>query len=59
MAIKRLQEDYAFREGQLRPWLRDKVMEHEPVGLTEPMPKLIEKLQHYEPPSTKGDVQGG
>ena len=57
MVIKRLQEDYAFREEQLKPWLRDKVMEHEEVGFNEPLPKLIEKLQHYEAPPTVDDEQ--
>ena len=53
MAIKSLEEKYDFREEQLKPWLRDKVKEHEDVGFTEPLPKLIQKLQHYEPlPST-------
>ena len=53
MAIKSLEEKYDFREEQLQPWLRDKVKEHEDVGFLEQMPKLIEKLQHYEPlPST-------
>ena len=58
VAIKRLQEDYDFREEQLKPWLRDKVKEHEDVGLNEPLPKLIEKLKHYEAPPTVDDEQG-
>ena len=41
----------------MKPWLRDKVKEHEDVGFNEPLPKLIEKLQHYEAPPTMGDVQ--
>ena len=57
MVIKRLKEDYDFREEQLKPWLRDKVMEHEEVGFNEPLPKLIEKLQHYEAPPTVDDEQ--
>ena len=57
MAIKRLQDDYAFWEEQLKPWLRDKVMEHEDVGFNEPLPKLIKKLQHYESPPTVNDEQ--
>ena len=57
MAIRRLQEDYDFREEQLKPWLRDKVMEHEHVGFTELLPKLIEKQQHYEAPPTVDDEQ--
>ena len=59
MAIKELEEKYDFREEQLKPWLRDKVKEHEDVGFTEPLPKLIEKLQHYEPlPSTMHEKDG-
>ena len=55
MAIKSLEEKYDFRKEQLKPWLRDKVMEHEHVGFDEPLPKLIEKLQHYEAPPTVND----
>ena len=39
----------------MKPWLRDKVKEHEDVGFNEPLPKLIEKLQHYEAPPTVND----
>ena len=41
----------------MKPWLRDKVKEHEDVGFNEPLPKLIEKLQHYEAPPTVDDEQ--
>ena len=39
----------------MKPWLRDKVKEHEDVGFNEPLPKLIEKLKHYEAPPTMDD----
>ena len=39
----------------MKPWLRDKVKEHEDVGFNEPLPKLIEKLQNYEAPPTVND----
>ena len=55
MAMKSLQEKYDIREEQLHHYLYVKVNEHESVGFDEPLPKLIEKLQHYEPLPTKGD----
>ena len=39
----------------MKPWLRDKVKEHEDVGFNEPLPQLIVKLQHYETPPTVND----